>query len=245
MILRNSAQRSNVSDKLKSAKALMNLGFKIVPLRPGEKVPTTPHGVKDATNDLVTFKRLIPASGNYNIGVATGSASNVIIFDVDQRNGGIREFANLIQRFGPLPNTMISETGGGGRHYFLRPPHGGIKKKVLAPGVDLLAEGSYAVAPPSRHPSGKSYKWLNGRGPESQKIASLPDSWVRFIDADNQARNDSLSRGASKSVTFSASSCSSTMTFARAPSCPTALSRRSARRRSRPASTNLSIPSTS
>ncbi len=65
-----------------------------------------------------------------------------------------------------------------------------MKKKVLAPGVDLLAEGSYAVAPPSLHSSGRRYGWAIHRGPQDQAIASLPDSWLQFISGDGQARNE-------------------------------------------------------
>ena len=115
MILLNSSKKRNAPDKLKAAKELMDLGFKLVILKPGTKVPMTRHGVKDATNDFATFQRLTPVSGEYNIGLATGSASNVIVFDVDPRNGGLRAFMDLSKRFGPLPNTLICETGGGGR----------------------------------------------------------------------------------------------------------------------------------
>ena len=60
----------------------MDLGFKVVILKPGTKVRMTRHGVKDASNDFATFKRLIPVSGELNIGIATGSTSGVIVFDV-------------------------------------------------------------------------------------------------------------------------------------------------------------------
>ncbi len=201
MIIRRSSQKSNAPDMLSRAQKLMKLGFKVLLLQPAEhgvmrsgKAPITLHGVKDATNDFATFKRLMPASGDFNIGIATGSASNVIVLDVDPRNGGLREFVDLTKRLGPLPRTLTSETGGGGRHYYFRLPAGWGKKKVLAPGVDLLADGSYAVAPPSRHSSGKRYRWLDGRGPENPKIALLPEPWLQFIEADNRARNEPVAR---------------------------------------------------
>ena len=190
MIIRSTSKARNAHEMLKAAKELMNASFKLVILKSGQKVPSTVHGVKDATNDFVTFQRLAPASGDFNIGIATGSASNVIVVDVDPRNGGLQAFTELIKRLGPLPKTLISETGGGGRHYYFRPPHDGIRKKLLAPGVDLLGDGSYAVAPPSQHSSGEVYKWLNGKGPAKQEIAALPDAWREFIDADNRARSE-------------------------------------------------------
>jgi len=34
--------------------------------------------VKDATNNLAVFKRLVPPDTNFNIGIATGTASGLI-----------------------------------------------------------------------------------------------------------------------------------------------------------------------
>ena len=65
-----------------------------------------------------------------------------------------------------------------------------MKKKDLAPGVELLAEGCYAVAPPSLHSSGRRYRWAEHRGPGDQAIASLPEAWLQFISGNDQARNE-------------------------------------------------------
>jgi P4 family phage/plasmid primase-like protien len=180
------------------AKHLITFGFKIVPLAPTKrgvdrsgKNPLTAHGVHDATNDFAAFRRLVGSATDFNIGVATGSASGVVVIDVDPRNGGGRACAQLQQRLGRLPRTVWCRTGGGGWHYYFRlPPGVEIKKKVLAPGVDLLAEDSYAVAPPSLHSSGRRYRWAEHRGPRDLAIASLPDSWLAFISSDSQARNE-------------------------------------------------------
>ncbi len=181
-----------------AAKALMTLGLKVVPLAPAKwrversgKKPLTAHGVQDATGDFAAFRRLVGSATDFNIGVATGSASKVIVLDVDPRHGGDREFAKLERRLGLLPRTVRCLTGGGGWHrYFRLPPGVAMRKKVLAPGVELLADGCYAVAPPSLHSSGKRYRWAEQRGPRDQAIASLPDSWLQFIPGDSQARNE-------------------------------------------------------
>ena len=195
---RDRAQNRPAPDMNASAKSLMTLGFKVVPLAPTKlgvdrsgKNPLTEHGVHDATNDFAAFRRLVGSATDFNIGVATGSASGVVVIDVDPRHGGDRAFAKLQQRLGPLPRTLTCVTGGGGWHYYFRlPPGVEMKKKVLAPGVELLAEGSYAVAPPSLHSSGRRYRWAEHRGPRDQAIASLPNSWLQFISASSQARNE-------------------------------------------------------
>jgi hypothetical protein len=41
----------------------------------------------------------------------------------------------------------------------------------LAQGIDLRGDGSYIVAPPSIHPSGRSYKWVPGHRPDEITLA--------------------------------------------------------------------------
>jgi putative DNA primase/helicase len=162
------------------AKRLIGQGFKILPIRPpcrseakSGKTPMTSHGVHDATDNFDTFRRLVGDAANFNIGVATGTASNVIVIDVDPRNGGTKSFAALNSRLGPLPPTLTCESGDG-THLYFRALTDSVRKKILAPGVDLLGESCYAVAPPSLHSSGKRYRWADNLGLRDQKIASLP-----------------------------------------------------------------------
>ena len=195
---RDHSQNRPAPDMTAWAKHLMTLGFKVVPLAPTKrgvdrsgKNPLTAHGVRDATNDFAAFRRLVGSATDFNVGVATGSASGVVVIDVDPRNGGGRACAQLQRRLGLLPRTVRCRSGGGGWHFYFRlPPGVEMKKKVLAPGVELLAEGCYAVAPPSLHSSGRRYRWAEHRGPQEQAIASLPDSWLQFISSDSQARNE-------------------------------------------------------
>jgi hypothetical protein len=133
---RNLARSRPAPDMNAAAKALMTLGLKIVPLAPAKrgversgKWPLTAHGVKDATDSFAAFRRLVGSATDFNIGVATGSASGVVIIDIDPRHGGDREFAKLKQRFGLPPRTLTCDTGGGGQHYYFRAPAGGMKRK--------------------------------------------------------------------------------------------------------------------
>jgi putative DNA primase/helicase len=179
-----------------AARFLMALGFKVLPLAPTKlgveqsgKNPLTAHGVYDATNDFVAFRRLVGPATHFNIAIALGSVSRVVILDIDRRHGGDPELAKLQQRLGPLPRTLTSLTGDGGHLYFRPPPGVRMTKKDLAPGVQLLAEGCYAVAPPSRHWSGPCYRWAEHRGPGELQIAALPASWQQFISGGSQAPN--------------------------------------------------------
>lgn len=125
------------------------------------KHPQTLNGFKDATTDETQIRKWWTWWPNANIGIATGEPSGLVVLDVDPRHGGSKSYAELEQEHGPLPKTLVSLTGGGGKHIFFEHPGRRIKSasNVLGPGLDIRADGGYIVAPPSRHASGKIYRW--------------------------------------------------------------------------------------
>ena len=149
--------------------------------RPG-KHPSTPHGVNDATTDRDQIKSWWTASPNANIGIATGSESGILVLDIDPRNSGAKSLKRLKEELGPLPDTITAITGGGGRHLIFKHPPFPVRKdttgKLLGPGVDILSDGCIMVAPPSRHASGKRYRWAEGKSPKDIEPATLPETWL-------------------------------------------------------------------
>jgi hypothetical protein len=112
--------------------------------------------------------------------VVTGTVSEVIVVDVDPRNGGDASLDALEARWGALPATVESVSGGGGRHLWLAGRERPLPSAVLAPGIDLKAEGGLVVAPPSVHAGGGRYAWLAGRGPDDLAPAPVP-SWLSSL----------------------------------------------------------------
>lgn len=154
-----------------AALAYAERGWPVLPLR--GKRPATQHGVHDAsTNTEVIIKRF---AKNPNVGIQTGQASGLVVIDIDPRNGGDATLDELIECYGPLPETLTAETGGGGFHLVYRYPGGRLKGKLGA-GIDVKSNGGYIVAPPSVHPdTGKPYIWRQ-RG----NIVPMPD-WMLEI----------------------------------------------------------------
>jgi hypothetical protein len=115
-----------------------------------------------------------------NVGVVTGWVSALVVVDVDPRNGGDTTLAALEAQEQPLPATVTSLSGGGGRHlYFAHPTHL-VPSRPLGDGVDLKAEGGVVVVPPSEHASGQRYRWQPGHGPDRHHLAALPD-WIERL----------------------------------------------------------------
>lgn len=125
------------------------------------KHPKTANGVKDATTDEAQIRAWAPLFDEGNIGIATGEASGIVVLDVDPRHGGDASLASWIAQHGHLPVGPRVLTGGGGEHYFMSRPDGGLGNSTarLGKGLDIKADGGYVVAAPSNHISGGRYEW--------------------------------------------------------------------------------------
>ncbi len=145
------------------------------------KHPLTRRGLKEATTEgrvVAGWWRRWPTA---NLALATGSASGVVVIDVDPPRGDL-SLTRLVDAGYELPETLAVRTGSGGVHlYYLGPtfPVGNTAGRLpgveleLA-GVDLRGEGGYVVAPPSVHVSGSPYRWLE----DEVELAPAP-SWLR------------------------------------------------------------------
>lgn len=114
------------------------------------KHPRTAHGVHDASDDQDQIGAWWVDWPDANVGIATGSVSGLVVVDVDPRNGGMESLGKLA---GDLPDTYTVQTGGGGLHLYYG-CRDRLKQRLLAPGIDLKADGGYVVAPPSNHLAG-------------------------------------------------------------------------------------------
>jgi putative DNA primase/helicase len=145
------------------------------------KHPKTANGLHGATTDVEQIKRWFGTKSPPNIGLVTGARSGLYVIDVDPKDGGPENLAQLEASHEVLPSTVTSRTGSSGRHYFFKHqhdlPNSQGKVGFLGPGLDTRGEGGYVVAAPSRHRSGASYGWLPCLAPGDVPLAELP-SWV-------------------------------------------------------------------
>ena len=87
------------------------------PLIACRKEPATRRGFHDATTNPATIRRWWMARPDYNIGIRTGAASGIWIFDIDTNDDkdGEASLRKLEAEHGKLPATMQSITANG-RH---------------------------------------------------------------------------------------------------------------------------------
>ena len=142
------------------------------------KHPRTTHGLKDATTDPKAIREWWRRWPRANIAIATGKASGLAVLDADKQKGGVVALGTLRRKDPSGLNTpLTSRTGGGGRHLFFQWREG-LKNSAgkLAEGIDVRAEGGYIIAPPSKHISGRPYRWLRDRlgGDGASKLPPFP-----------------------------------------------------------------------
>ena len=146
------------------------------------------HGYKDATTDEETIHAYWTYHKGATIGLATGSASGVIVLDIDPPEG-YYNLKRLQANYSPLPDTRRSRTGNKGLHYFFEYPSDGVSYKNTVglyslEGVDVRANGGYVVLPPSKLYGRLSYIWANLQTP----IAPLPTWLSALMIAERQQR---------------------------------------------------------
>jgi hypothetical protein len=144
---------------LAAALAYAAQGVSVFPLWPGSKEPACRRGYKDATSNPATIRRWWLAEPQFNIGVATGIVSGVWVLDIDGADGE-DTLRDLSARHRSI-DTLTSETARGHHLWFLT--DGPIQSSAgrVGRGLDVRADGGYVVAPPSVHPDGHVYRWVN------------------------------------------------------------------------------------
>jgi hypothetical protein len=131
---------------------------------------------EQAVRDTFQQLRFVP-----NVGMVLGeqqSGDYVLAIDFDDDDRALK----LLDEYGELPATATSRSKRGNRMLFIVPPD--VPRDRLKnvtglggePGVDVKVKGGQIVIPPSLHPSGVSYSWV-----QTGALAELPPGWALAI----------------------------------------------------------------
>jgi Bifunctional DNA primase/polymerase, N-terminal len=156
-------------------------GWRVVPVRPGEKRPYEKDWPERSSTDPTTIQAWWQRYPSASVGIATGAISGIIVLDIDPKGGGDDILAALEAQYGKLPETVEVVTGGSGRHIYFRHPGRWVKtvrgSLVGRPGVDVRGDGGMVVIPPSGHESGGRYEWELSSHPDEITLAAMPE-WL-------------------------------------------------------------------
>jgi hypothetical protein len=99
------------------------------------------------------------------IAVACGKKSGITVVDIDwlkilgTNQPDLQNSLDPAQIASTLPTSLMSITGGRGRHVFYRYTDVPNSVKMHHPQIDVRSEGGYVIVPPSTHENGHSYMW--------------------------------------------------------------------------------------
>ena len=138
-------------DILRQAFAYAHRGWPVFPCLPGQKIPATTHGYKDATTDEQQITEWFGRGQHWNLAIATG-APGPDVLDIDQHGqagNGYRGFARLRQAGLVNGAAAYVRTPAGGMHAYFA---GSDQHCGRLPGhhLDFRGTGGYIVAPPSQ-----------------------------------------------------------------------------------------------
>jgi len=186
MVVRSDGQRDTRAPCEAPALDYLARGWSVVPVQPRAKRPlvrwTEFQTRRPQRCEIEGWYRHWPDA---NVAIVTGALSGLVVLDVDPAHGGDASLHRIELEAGPMDPTLESLTGGGGRHLYFRHPGPQTPNRVgFRPGLDLRGDGGVIVAPPSIHPSGRPYRWRDGRGPEALAPAPMPQWLHRAIAPD-------------------------------------------------------------
>jgi len=148
------------------------------------KHPLVRHGVKEATTDPDRIARWWRRWPEANLGLATG-----ICFDALDIDGpaGLASLHELQEAAGlRFPGPLVA-TGGGGWHHWFAPTGLGNRPPRGLAHVDWRGKGGCVLAPPSRHISGGTYRWLVGL--DQAPLVEVPAALRVLLDPDRPVAN--------------------------------------------------------
>lgn len=167
----------------------------ILPVKYKGKNPIIENWTSNPIRDVEEFEEYVPTNGKLNVGVLCGKANNIVVIDIDicnetGYNGIVSIVEKEIEMRCKLPETVSSQTQGGGKQLWFKYPTGVDKLKSTTNKlrkVDIRADGSQVVAYPSVGEKG-SYLWLNS--PETTELAELPQEWIDWLTGEDTYENN-------------------------------------------------------
>ncbi len=171
---------------LDAAVKYIDMGFSVVPLSRGTRVPPKGFELSKYFNERATKDKFTEWYKKYpgcNIGIITGQISGVCVVDLDKDK---KEYDPSIE-LEIFPDSLLTpecSTPSGGRHLYFRSPNGSRipQKAGIFPAIDFKCDESYVVAPPSNLMDGKKYEWIDGLSIETIPPADLPLSIYNKIN---------------------------------------------------------------
>jgi hypothetical protein len=124
----------------------------------------TPHWSED---QLETMEAMGQFATGYGIVCRFDDDFDLLVVDVDARNGGLQDYQKLLERVPEVAGAGLivnTGSGGGSKHLYFKVPKGMalLTKLYELKGIDFKSGSAYVVGPGSLHASGNRYEIAYG-----------------------------------------------------------------------------------
>ncbi len=144
------------SDKYVEAIRYLGLGFSIIPIGADKKPLVQWIKYQQERPTVTELNAWFEKFGEPNIGIITGSISDLCVIDADSEEA-IKAVEEILTPELVVPTVT---TPRGGKHYYFRNDSQFTTRANVLPKVDTRGEGGYVVAPPSCNENGESWRWV-------------------------------------------------------------------------------------
>jgi hypothetical protein len=160
-------------------------GFNIIPVKYGAKEPLIkwkPYQIRHISQQEI--EQYFFSRPYINVAVVCGKTSgNLVIIDFDKPEVCKKVFPNIEKE------TLVVRSSKG-FHVYFRTDHTINSFRIRELAIDFQGQGTYVLAPPSLHPSGKNYEFISQR-----PVAHWPgDFKTEFLDVLEQKYKGKFSR---------------------------------------------------
>jgi len=147
-----------IDERKKNLQEYRKLELKAIPLQPHSKIPLI-KWKKNLTEAKIQY--LFEKHPQANIGILTGSVSHLVVIDIDNHERAKEIMREAMENPFSVFNTSMVLTGRGLHLYYrMENTDEKIQSKRINEFMELKADGSYCVAPPSIHPGGEQYRFV-------------------------------------------------------------------------------------
>lgn len=163
-----------------TALAYCRRGWPVFPCRRDNKQPLVDSGFHAAIKNEAQIRRWLQRWPLALIGVPMGSASNVVVLDIDIKQPDANGFDTLAELgHAVLPSTPMVHTASGGLHLYFDPAGREIRNtqgnrgRGIGRGLDIRGDGGYVIVPTP----GSGYHWDPFYNLDSVPFVPAPD-WI-------------------------------------------------------------------
>ncbi|MBT6045928.1 MAG: bifunctional DNA primase/polymerase, partial [Candidatus Scalindua sp.] len=99
-----------ITEENKYLEYYINRDWKIFPCIPNDKYTAMPGGYKNGSSDLLKIYKWWEGSPTSNIGLVTGEANNLVVVDVDVKDGapGLKSLSELEAECGKFDTLTVN-----------------------------------------------------------------------------------------------------------------------------------------